>query len=188
MPAAYAPVGRRYRVTGPIRAAPFPFTSCLGTQTMVTYITTGGFKALKEEYEYLKSIERPKVVNEVAEAAAQGDRSENAEYIYGKRRLREIDSRMRFLSKNFAEMSVIDPTLPRGERVFFGATVSLFDEDSEEDLKFQIVGPLDTLDETHISYQSPVGQALLGKAIDDRVTIHTPKETRHLTIYDVEYI
>jgi transcription elongation factor GreB len=125
---------------------------------------------------------------EVAEAAAQGDRSENAEYIYGKRRLREIDSRMRFLSKNFAEMSVIDPTLPRGERVFFGATVSLFDEDSEEDLKFQIVGPLDTLDETHISYQSPVGQALLGKAIDDRVTIHTPKETRHLTICDVEYI
>ena len=71
---------------------------------MVMYITTGGFKALKDEFEYLKSVERPKVVNEVAEAAAQGDRSENAEYIYGKRRLREIDRRMRFLNKNFADM------------------------------------------------------------------------------------
>ncbi|MBR4985910.1 MAG: GreA/GreB family elongation factor [Proteobacteria bacterium] len=155
---------------------------------MVMYITTDGFKALKEEFEYLKSVERPKVVNEVAEAAAQGDRSENAEYIYGKRRLREIDSRMRFLNNNFAEMSVIDPKLPRGERIFFGATVTVFDEDNNEDLKFQIVGPLDTLDDTHISYQSPVGQALLGKTFDDSVTIHTPKETRHLTICDIEYI
>ena len=155
---------------------------------MSTYITTAGFKALKDEFEYLKSVERPKVVNEVAEAAAQGDRSENAEYIYGKRRLREIDSRMRFLNSNFADMQVIDPTTPRGDKVFFGATVTLYDEDLDQEVKYQIVGPLDTLDDTHISYQSPVGQALLGKAIDDDVTIKTPKEVRHVTIMNVEYI
>ena len=82
---------------------------------MPTYITTAGFKLLKDEFEHLKSVERPKVVNEVAEAAAQGDRSENAEYIYGKRRLREIDRRMRFLNKSFGDMQVIDPATPRGE-------------------------------------------------------------------------
>lgn len=155
---------------------------------MVNYITTAGFKALKEEFEYLKSVERPKVVNEVAEAAAQGDRSENAEYIYGKRRLREIDGRMRFLNKHFAEMQVIDPKTPRGDKVFFGATVTLYDEDNDQEVKYQIVGPLDTLDDFHISYQSPVGQALLGKEVDASVTIKTPKETRHVTICEVEYI
>lgn len=154
---------------------------------MPTYITTNGFNALKEEFEFLKSIERPKVVNEVAEAAAQGDRSENAEYIYGKRRLREIDSRLRFLNKNFADMQVIDPALPRGNRVFFGATVTLYDEDNDCEITYQLVGPLDKLDESHISYQSPVGQALLGKEVDASVAIKTPKETRHVTICEVEY-
>ena len=85
-------------------------------------------------------------------------------------------------------MQVIDPKLPRGDKVFFGATVTLFDEDTEEEVKYQIVGPLDTLDDTHISYQSPVGQALLGKSVDSSVTIKTPKETRHVTICEVEYI
>ncbi len=154
---------------------------------MPTYITTAGYQVLKDEFEHLKSVERPKVVNEVAEAAAQGDRSENAEYIYGKRRLREIDGRMRFLSKNFAEMQVIDPSLPRGDKVYFGATVTLYDEDNDRELKVQIVGPLDTLDDKHISYQSPVGQALLGKSVDTSVSVKTPKETRHMTICEVEY-
>ena len=85
-------------------------------------------------------------------------------------------------------MQVIDPKLPRGERVFFGATVTLFDEDLDDEITYQIVGPLDTLDDTHISYQSPVGQALLGKAIDDNVVIKTPKDVRHVTIMDVKYI
>ena len=155
---------------------------------MPTYITTAGFKALKDEFNHLKSVERPKVVNEVAEAAAQGDRSENAEYIYGKRRLREIDSRMRFLNTNFADMQVIDPKLPRGDKVFFGATVTLYDEDIDSEIKYQIVGPLDVLDDTHVSYRSPIGQALLGKSIDDEVSIHTPKGIRHVTIMNVEYI
>lgn len=155
---------------------------------MVMYITTQGFQALKSEFEHLKSVERPKVVNEVADAAAQGDRSENAEYIYGKRRLREIDRRLRFLNKNFADMQVIDPKLDRGERVFFGATVTVYDEEQDTERTFQIVGPLDTLDDAHVSYQSPIGQALLGRAIDDNVTIQTPKGERHLTICEVEYI
>lgn len=155
---------------------------------MPTYITTGGFKLLKDEFEHLKSVERPKVVNEVAEAAAQGDRSENAEYIYGKRRLREIDRRLRFLNRNFADMQVIDPAIPRGDRVFFGATVTVYDEAQDVEIRYQIVGPLDVLDERHISYQSPVGQALLGKAVDETITIRTPKEVRHLTICEVEYL
>ena len=155
---------------------------------MATYITKDGFKALKDEYDYLKSIERPKVVNEVAEAAAQGDRSENAEYIYGKRRLREIDRRMRFLNKSFGDMQVIDPATPRGDRIFFGATVTLYDEEQDGEIVYQIVGPLDVLDDKHISYQSPVGQALLGKSVDESVVIRTPKEVRHVTICEVEYI
>ena len=142
---------------------------------MPTYITTAGFKLLKDEFEHLKSVERPKVVNEVAEAAAQGDRSENAEYIYGKRRLREI-------------MQVIDPATPRGDRIFFGATVTLYDEEQDGEIVYQIVGPLDVLDDKHISYQSPVGQALLGKSVDESVVIRTPKEVRHVTICEVEYI
>lgn len=155
---------------------------------MPTYITTGGFKLLKDEFEHLKSVERPKVVNEVAEAAAQGDRSENAEYIYGKRRLREIDRRLRFLNRNFADMQVIDPAIPRGDRVFFGATVTVYDEAQDVEIRYQIVGPLDVLDDRHISYQSPVGQALLGKAVDETIMIRTPKEVRHLTICEVEYL
>ena len=143
---------------------------------MVMYITTQGFQTLKAEFEHLKSVERPKVVNEVADAAAQGDRSENAEYIYGKRRLREIDRRLRFLNKNFADMQVIDPKLDRGDRVFFGATVTVYDEEQDAERTFQIVGPLDTLDDTHVSYQFPIGQSLLGRAIDDSVPSRRRKE------------
>lgn len=155
---------------------------------MPTYITPEGFKALKDEFDHLKSVERPKVVNEVSEAAAQGDRSENAEYIYGKKRLREIDRRMRFLNQSFADMQVIDPKTPRGERIFFGATVTLYDNDKDVEVKHQIVGPLDTLDGYHISYHSPVGQALLGKMVDEEIQVPSPKGVRHLTICEVEYI
>lgn len=155
---------------------------------MPIYITPEGFKTLKDEFNHLKSVERPKVVNEVADAAAQGDRSENAEYIYGKKRLREIDRRMRFLNKNFADMQVIDPKTPRGDGIYFGATVTLYDNDRDVEVKHQIVGPLDTLDGYHISYQSPVGQALLGKTVDEDVHVPSPHGVRHLTICEVEYI
>ncbi len=155
---------------------------------MPMYITTKGFKVLNDEFNWLKSVERPKVVNEVAEAAALGDRSENAEYIYGKRRLRQIDGRMRYLNKIFSDLEVIDPAIPRGEKVFFGATVTLYDEDQDTEITYQIVGPMDTLDEVHISYLSPVGKALLGRALDDSITITTPKEVRHLTICEIKYL
>lgn len=155
---------------------------------MTQYITTAGYKVLKNEFEYLKFVERPKIVQEVADAAAQGDRSENAEYIYGKKRMREIDSRLRFLSRNFEDMQVIDPATPRGDKIFFGATVKLYDEDADTETTYQLVGPLDNLDDTHISYNSPVGQALLGHALDDEITIKTPTATRHFTVMDVRYI
>lgn len=155
---------------------------------MTQYITTAGYKVLKNEFEYLKFVERPKIVQEVADAAAQGDRSENAEYIYGKKRMREIDSRLRFLSRNFEDMQVIDPATPRGDKIFFGATVKLYDEDTDTETTYQLVGPLDNLDDTHISYNSPVGQALLGHALDDEITIKTPTATRHFTVMDVRYI
>lgn len=155
---------------------------------MTQYITTAGYKVLKDEFEQLKFVERPKIVQEVADAAAQGDRSENAEYIYGKKRMREIDSRLRFLSRNFEDMQVIDPATPRGDKIFFGATVKLYDEDADTETTYQLVGPLDNLDDTHISYNSPVGQALLGHALDDEITIKTPTATRHFTVMDVQYI
>ena len=154
---------------------------------MAQYITPAGFKVLKDEFEQLKSVERPKVVQEVSEAAAQGDRSENAEYIDGKKRLREIDARLRFLSHSFESMQVVDPKTPRGDKVFFGATVTLYDNDHDTEIVYQLVGPLDTIDSTHISYNSPIGQALLGKSVDDDVTVKTPKEMRHFTILDVKY-
>ncbi|MGI5828609.1 MAG: GreA/GreB family elongation factor [Bradymonadia bacterium] len=152
-----------------------------------TYISPAGFKALKDEFDYLKSVERPRVVNEVAEAAAQGDRSENAEYIYGKRRLREIDRRLRFLLHNFNNLQIIDPKLDRGDRVYFGATVTLLDNDTGEEIRYQILGPLDSLDDEHISYRSPVGAVLLGKCCDDEVTIKTPTKRRSFTIIELSY-
>lgn len=155
---------------------------------MVQYITPEGYKVLKDEFEQLKFVERPKVVQEVSEAAAQGDRSENAEYIYGKKRLREIDGRLRFLSRNFETMQVVDPRTPRGDKVFFGATVTLFDEEHQTEIVYQLVGPLDKIDSGHISYQSPIGQALLGKSVDEEVAVKTPKEIRHFTIMDVSYV
>ncbi len=155
---------------------------------MTQYITPQGYKILKDEFEQLKSVERPKIVQDVYEAALQGDRSENAEYIYGKRRMREIDGRLRFLSKNFEDMQVVDPKIPRGDKVFFGATLDLYDEDEDEEFTCQIVGPMDQTDEHHISYKSPMGAALIGHDVDDEVVITTPKKKRHIIINRVQYI
>jgi transcription elongation factor GreB len=141
-----------------------------------THITSRGARTLASELQRLAQTERPKVVQEVAEAAAQGDRSENAEYIYGKRRLREIDRRLRFLTKRLDDAVVVDVTAlpPQRDRVFFGAIVQLEDEDGKH-LEYQLVGP----DEAQpaqglISYQSPIGKALLGKRVGDAVTFARP--------------
>lgn len=141
------------------------------------YITPAGFKRVTDELEQLQRVERPRVVHEVSEAAAQGDRSENAEYIYGKKRLREIDRRVYFLLKRTETMQVIDPAQQKGPRVVFGALVDVENEDGKA-LTFQIVGE----DETEpaagrISWRSPLGRALLGKQADDDAVLHKPDGT-----------
>jgi transcription elongation factor GreB len=151
------------------------------------YITPAGYRRLADELTQLHSVERPRVVQEVSDAAAQGDRSENAEYIYGKRRLREIDRRMRWLSKRLEAAVVVDPRERRGNKVFFGATVVLEDQTGAEQ-EYQLVGE-DEIDTTtrRISWRSPVGSALLGRSLDDDVQVKTPAGVRRFTIVDVRY-
>ncbi len=150
------------------------------------YMTPLGWKKLKDELEHLGTVERPKVCQGVADAAAEGDRSENAEYIYGKRKLRQIDSRMRFLRKIVENAVLVDPAIDRGDRVFFGATVVLAGEG--ETLEVQLVGEHETDAELgKISYRSPIGAALLRKETDDEVIVSTPRGKRRFTITDVRY-
>lgn len=152
-----------------------------------SYITPGGRRRIEVEIERLGD-ERVKVVQTTADAAAEGDRSENAEYIYGKRRLRQIDSRMRFLRKILERSSVVDPAIDRGERVYFGATVTLEDEDGQR-VTYAIVGEHETDAEAgRISFRSPIGAAVLKKEVDDEVRITTPRGVRHYTVVDVAYL
>jgi len=152
------------------------------------YITRAGFQKLQSELEWLWKDERPRVTEAVATAAALGDRSENADYIYGKKRLREIDRRIRFLTKRIDELTVVDSG-PRKEagRVYFGAWVTIEDEDGESQ-KYQLVGP-DEFDAAagRISVDSPVGRALMGKRLDDEVMVRRPKGETLYTILEIEY-
>jgi transcription elongation factor GreB len=151
------------------------------------YITPEGARRLQEELDELWKQERPKVTQAVSEAAAQGDRSENAEYIYGKRRLREIDNRVRFLRKRLDGMVIVaePPSDPR--RVFFGAWVTL-ESDEGLEVTYRIVGP-DEFDMApeYISMDSPLGRALLRKALDDEVTVELPGGARKYLIVEVRY-
>jgi len=151
------------------------------------YITPEGAKKLQAELGHLRSRERPKVVTEVADAAAQGDRSENAEYIYGKKRLREIDRRMRFLTKRLEAAVVIAPSAQSGDRVFFGACVLVEDEEGKE-TRYQIVGE-DEIDLTkgRVSWRSPIGRALLKKTTGDAVVLRRPSGDVELTVVEVSY-
>jgi transcription elongation factor GreB len=152
------------------------------------YITKEGARRLSEELGRLRTVERPRVVQEVADAAAQGDRSENAEYIYGKKRLREIDGRMRHLTKRLERAEVVvGPPERATEKVFFGATIQLEDEDGAS-VVYTIVGE----DETdgargRISWRSPIGSALIGKSAGDAVTVRRPAGDLELTILAVRY-
>lgn len=152
------------------------------------YITKEGAKKLSEELGRLRSVERPKTVQEVADAAAQGDRSENAEYIYGKKRLREIDRRMHYLTKRLESAVVVVPGEQRGDKVFFGATVELEDED-EKRATYVIVGE-DEIDSARgrISWKSPVGRALLGKRPGDVVLVRRPAGETEYEIVSVKYV
>lgn len=138
------------------------------------YITRSGWKALDQELKYLWREERPKVTQAVSEAAALGDRSENAEYIYGKRRLREIDRRVRFLSKRLEVLQIVDYHPSQEGKVFFGAWVELENEEGEIH-QYRLVG-CDEFDPAKqwISIDSPVARALIGKEVDDEILVETP--------------
>jgi transcription elongation factor GreB len=151
------------------------------------YITPEGFLRLQTELQRLWKVERPRVTQQVAEAAALGDRSENAEYIYGKKRLREIDGRVHFLSKRLEELEVVREAPADPGRVFFGAWVSLEGEDGES-LEFRIVGA-DEFDPARrfISMDSPMARAVLGKQEGDEAVVVRPKGTGSFTILRVWY-
>ncbi len=151
------------------------------------YITPEGKRRLEEELEQLWRVERPQVTRAVSEAAAQGDRSENAEYIYGKKRLRWIDSRVRFLRKRLDHMVVVERPPSDPQRVYFGAWVELEDEQGEM-LTYRIVGPDEfDADPRYISMDGPLARALLGKAIDDEVTVQLPRGEANYYIVAVRY-
>jgi len=141
-----------------------------------SYITPEGFAKLEQEVHRLWRVERPRVTREVSEAAALGDRSENAEYIYGKKRLREIDRRLRFLAKRIDDLTVVVPSREQEGRVFFGAFVRVEDPEGSE-TEYQLVGP-DESDPSagRLSIESPLGRALLGKLEGDEVQVQRPRD------------
>ena len=151
------------------------------------YITLEGERALKAELHQLWKVERPQVTQSVSEAAAMGDRSENADYIYGKRRLREIDRRVRYLSKRLDELTVVSQPPDDTERIFFGAYVTLEDE-AGEIKRYRLVGP-DEIDPQrgYISIDSPMAKALLGKRADSDIEIDTPTGRHEYTVLAIEY-
>ncbi len=152
------------------------------------YLTPSGYQALMQERDHLLKVERPKTVEIVSWAASNGDRSENGDYIYGKRRLREIDRRLRFLTKRLAIAQVVDPTAQQGnDQVFFGAEVSIADSDGVSQT-YRIVG----VDETHlwangISWISPLARALIKSREGDTVTFQSPSGQRTVDILSVSY-
>src|SRR5262245_38988993 len=155
------------------------------------YITPVGLQRLRDEHRFLLMRERPAVTKVVAWAAGNGDRSENADYQYGKRRLRQIDGRIRFLTKRIDAAEVVDPERPRSgqaaTRVFFGATVRYANGAGTERV-VSIVGADEVdLDRGHISWMSPLARALMKSAEGDRVVLHAPSGTEQLTILEVSY-
>jgi transcription elongation factor GreB len=157
------------------------------------YITPSGLQRLKDEHRFLLTRERPAVTEVVAWAAGNGDRSENADYQYGKRRLRQIDGRIRFLTKRIEAAEVVDPEAPRAgqattkTRAFFGATVRYANAAGAERV-VSIVGTDEIdLNRNHISWASPLGRALMKSAAGDSVVLQLPGGTENLTVLDVRY-
>lgn len=152
------------------------------------YMTVQGYQRLRAELAHLMTVERPEVVQVVSWAASNGDRSENGDYLYGKKRLREIDRRMRFLTKRLEQAEVVDPSLqPNRDQVFFGATV-LYCDKAGEDHRVTIVG----VDEAEplqgkISWISPVARALIKAREGDTITLRTPAGIDELDIIEVSY-
>lgn len=152
-----------------------------------SYITPEGEQALREELHRLWKVERPVVTNAVHEAAKNGDRSENGDYIYGKRRLREIDSRVRFLNKRLDEVEVVQRIPDDTDKIFFGAWVTLEDANGEEK-RWRLVGP-DEFDLAHgkLSVDSPLARALLGKRLDDEIRVNSPSGEQVYYVVAIDY-
>jgi transcription elongation factor GreB len=151
------------------------------------YMTKRGHAAMRAEFEHLVKVERPNLVQVVAWAAGNGDRSENGDYIYGKRRLRELDRRIRYLTKRLENAEVVDPDTQQGlDRVFFGATVTV--DDGEGEATYQIVG-VDEADAGagRISWISPLAKALLKSREGDTVRFQSPRGLRELEVLEVSY-
>lgn len=150
------------------------------------YITPEGAARLRRELDELWRVKRPAVTRAVAEAAAQGDRSENAEYIYGKKQLAEIDRRVRYLRKRLADIRIVDQAPSDKSRVFFGAWFTLTDGAGTRE--YRIVGP-DEIDfaPEHVSVDSPLGRAVLGKGIGAEISVRTPEGERHYSLTAVRY-
>ena len=151
------------------------------------YITPAGFRRLKDELARLWKVERPPIVATVTWAAGNGDRSENGDYIYGKRKLREIDRRIRFLSKRLDQAVVVDNSGKTQERVFFGATVTILHETGDE-REVTIVG-VDELDadDARVSWRCPLARALLTAKVGDTVTVRAPRGLERVEIIAVRY-
>jgi transcription elongation factor GreB len=154
---------------------------------MPIYLTPEGAKKLADELKHLLHVERPRVVQEVADAAAQGDRSENAEYTYGKKRLRQIDSRVRFLTKRLEQAEVVRVEESQNTSVRFGATVELEDENGKTST-YQVVGP-DEADPSkgRISFRSPLGESLMKRKVGDVITVRRPAGEIEVEIKSIRY-
>ena len=153
------------------------------------YITPQGFAALQAEFHQLYKIERPEVVRTVSWAASNGDRSENGDYIYGKRRLRQIDSRCRHLMRRMDLAEIVDSSQQQHlEKIFFGAYVTLFNLADDSEITYRIVGK-DELDPTNgfISWVSPLAKAMLGKGLGDTIKVITPKSVDEFEVIDIRY-
>ena len=151
------------------------------------YITPAGYRRLRDELSHLWKVERPSVVTTVAWAAGNGDRSENGDYIYGKRRLREIDRRIRYLSKSLDRATVVDNSGKTHGRVYFGATVTIITESGDE-REVTIVG-VDELDagDARVSWRSPLARALLKATVGDTVTVRAPRGHERVEVVAVRY-
>jgi transcription elongation factor GreA len=152
-------------------------------------ITIQGYEKLQVELERLKTVERPNVIEAIAEARSHGDLSENAEYDAAKDKQGHIEGRIREIDTKLAIAEIIDVSTLSGERVTFGATVTLFDMDSEQEVTYQIVGVAETdLNNGRISVRSPMARALIGKSIGDDVTLVAPGGTREYEIQEVNFL
>lgn len=155
---------------------------------MKTYITSEGAANLKKELEFLWSEERPKIVDNVHQAAKNGDRSENGDYIYGKRKLREIDRRIRYITRQLATIQVVRKKPTDRNRIYFSAFVKLRNMENEKIMTFRLVG----IDETNpekrwINFESPLSKSLLGKSASDIIELTTANTVTHYEILDVWY-